>query len=237
MNILNINEMNLQSIVKPKKSHDLIKVNVAHELADYMEDDKITYDLEFSKDEKGLKLLSELMYTFDIINQTMFMDAISQNRDLNEQVKYYDYITDLVVNLAFNKDEVKLFYCDTDVIKSFDKIVDFNLDAFINGLRFMLKYSMFTTFNEDSSELLTTYYPTAQWFDNGKEFVKSGIFNTGRNYNVFAVSENGTETIHTSLGKRDAELYVLSYTTDLKHKRFKNNTSLENITSFSYDEM
>jgi hypothetical protein len=56
-------------------------------------------------------------------------------------------------------------------------------------------------------------------------------------YSIFAESDNGTENVDFANSEGEAQEIVNSLTKKLKDGVFKNDTSLENIQSFNYDQL
>ena len=55
------------------------------------------------------------------------------------------------------------------------------------------------------------------------------------NYSIFAISENGTQTVDFADSKIEAEEKVKALNTELKNGNYQDKTDLENIQSFDFD--
>jgi len=212
------------------KPHGKILINVEHELGDYLEDDKIVYELEFEKNEESLKKITCLMYTLELLDTSMFMWAVSIRKDNHSLQDTLDYINAFTI-----KPDESLFYCTKNIMEELRGYEDFNLEMFLEGLSFMHKENMFTTVNESDFELLLCYHATTRWFSNGKEFKKEGNFSILNKYSIFASSKEGTETIAFADTEAKAKLAISVFNLELKENTFNNTTSLENILGFDYD--
>jgi hypothetical protein len=58
-----------------------------------------------------------------------------------------------------------------------------------------------------------------------------------QDYSIYAVSENGTKTVDFVDTKKDAEKIVNDLTERLKNGTFVNETSLDEIIEFDFDQM